>query len=156
MPASPHCNSAILAPDMPPLGPLLFSDQGRLSRRGFWWFVALASGLALALLLLLGLRRMGLAHAVYGVAMIYPSYCVFAKRFRDIGIDGAWAMLIVTISALDLVIGLGRIGARGDWLGMLATGWHYLALANVILTLVLLGGVAGDQGANRYGLEPEV
>jgi len=136
---------------------LLFSDEGRISRRDFWRFGLVALALAVVAILLAGPRRMVLAHAAYGIVMLYPSYCVFAKRLQDIDMSGLWAVVIVAIAAGDLVGGLGGIHGLLGHPAVPAwgrTGWSALSNANIAVVFAGLGVIPGTAGANRYGPMP--
>lgn len=133
---------------------LFFSDEGRLGRKGFWAFALTAVGFAILVLLVVGPRRMVLAHTLFGILMIYPSYCVFAKRLQDIEISGAWAILIVGISAVDLVMGLTGFASRPGFPMKLAQVWMHVSNANLAVVTLALGILPGTDGANRYGLQP--
>ena len=138
------------------LVPVLFSDEGRMGRRGFWLFCLSALGFAILILFLAGARQMIVAHTVFGIAMIYPCYCVFAKRLQDMDLPGAIAILMVAVTAVDLVFGLIGLRTRPGWQARLAQVWMFVSNFNLLIVVGLLGFKAGTPGANTYGLEPEL
>lgn len=132
-------------------GRFLFNDDGRLGRKGFWSFCLLALLVAVIILVLAGPRRMVTAHTTFGILMIYPCYCVFAKRLQDIDIPGAWAILMVGIAAVDIVTGLVGLAHRGGWAAVFARYWPYVSNANLLVTVAGLGVLPGSPAKNRYG-----
>ncbi len=118
---------------------LFVSADGRLTRTPFW----MAAGLLIAALLVYQAITGVTARIVTGW-MIYPilaffGVCVLAKRFHDRGRSGWYAAPVV----------LSLTGVLGPWnppdlifLGILVWAFVELALLN------------GEQGANRFGVNP--
>ena len=135
---------------------LFFSDEGRLGRKGFWLYALTALGFAVLVLLAVGPRRMALAHTLFGIAMIFPSYCVFSKRFQDLDIPGVWAVVSVSITAVDLVMGITGLASRPGFPATIARVWMHLSNANLIIVVLILGILRGSDEPNRYGHVPDL
>lgn len=118
----------------------MLSSTGRLSRGPF---LAVAAGLlALAAGYHYGLHdRMGVSAGwvVYPL-LLFPGACILSKRLHDRGRAGWWGFLIVWA----LVEAWPR---PASWIGWAAV----LVLA---ATLVDLGLLPGQPGANRFGPNP--
>jgi uncharacterized membrane protein YhaH (DUF805 family) len=130
---------------------LLLSDDGRASRLQFWLFLAGSIVFALALLSLPLVGLPAIAPVLISVILIFPTYCVLAKRLQDIGIDGQWAIFITGIAAIDAVLIAAGPGTRG--FAVLETAraiWWWIALANT-LGFFLIGLWPGEKGDNRFG-----
>ena len=138
------------------LGWYLFSDEGRIGRYGFWLFCLSALGFAILILLFAGLRQMIVAHTIFGIAMIYPCYCVFAKRLQDMDLPGTLAILMVAVTAVDLVFGLVGMRTRPGWQAKLAYVWMFISNFNLLIVVGMLGIKQGTPGANQYGFEPNI
>lgn len=130
----------------------LFSDDGRIGRRALWVYLAATMLLAFAVFFSRTLRQTAAVHVVFAVLLLFPSYCVFAKRLQDIGVAGAWAIVIVAISALDIVLAASGLKLRPGRLAGVMSTWDWIGLANMAVVMVGLGLWPGTQGANRFGL----
>lgn len=129
----------------------LASDEGRISRKQFWLFLLGAVAFAMLLLSLPVIGLPAVMPVAISVILIFPSYCVIAKRLQDIGIDGQWAIAMSGIAAIDaLWIAAGPAGALTGFVALLRGLWWWLALGNT-LAFVVLGLWPGEQGHNRYG-----
>jgi uncharacterized membrane protein YhaH (DUF805 family) len=119
---------------------LFWSASGRVSR-GPWW---LAVGLLLAASALYeGLAGVAVRLATFWFvypALIYSAICVNAKRLHDRGRSGWWAAMVLL--AFAAVWPQARPVAA------------VVAAPILIWTLVELGLMAGEQGANRFGPSP--
>lgn len=130
---------------------LLLTDEGRIGRRPFWLFLLGSIALAITLLSLPLIGLPAVAPVLISVILIFPSYCVLAKRFQDIGIDGQWAIFMVGIAAIDAVLIAAGPGARGfAVLETMRAIWWWFALANM-LGFFAIGLWPGQNGANRFG-----
>lgn len=145
---------------------LYLTASGRIGQRDFWigWLILFVAGLILGAVFA-GAPMVG---AIVGLAMLYPYYCLLAKRFQDIGKTGRLALVPVAISVviqvLALVTALGLAGAAlsgnsaalgGAVAG--AMGLGSLALIGVLVSIgfVLWAGLTrGDPGDNQYGPPP--
>lgn len=132
---------------------LLSSDEGRATRKEYWLFFL---GSIAAAMLLLSLPAVGLP-AVMPVAisliLLYPSYCVIAKRLQDCGIAGQWAIFIALIAAIDAILIAAGPGGNRHWLLAAARNlWWWIALLNMA-AFFIIGLMPGVRGANAYGPE---
>ena len=134
------------------VGNFLFDDEARIGRRAFWIYVAGVMALAFSVFFSRTLRQTPAVHIVFGVALLYPSYCVFAKRLQDIGIAGGWAAVITLISAIDVVLAASGLKARPGRFATAVGRWETVGLVNVAFCFVVLGLWPGTSGANRHGL----
>ena len=134
------------------LASLVFDDDGRIGRRALWLYLAAAMLAAFAVFFSTTLRQMAVVHVGFAVLLLYPSYCVFAKRLQDMGVEGTWAILIVAISALDLVLAASGLKLRPGRLAGLMQAWDWIGLANMAFVFGVLGLWPGNDGANRFGL----
>ena len=119
---------------------LFWSASGRVSR-GPWW---IAVGLLAAISsvyegLSVPAFRLATFWFVYP-ALLYCAVCVNAKRLHDRGRSGWWAAL--TLLALAAVWPTVHPAAA------------VVAAPVLVWTLVELGLLAGEQGANRFGPSP--
>jgi uncharacterized membrane protein YhaH (DUF805 family) len=123
------------------LGELFLSAQGRAPR--------LPSVLAAAFLLVLAAFYEAVAqqrtlHLITGLvvypALFYPGVCILSKRLHDRGRSGWWAALILVAIAACWP----HPESFFDFVFFLVLVW----------ALVELALMPGEQGANRYGLNP--
>ena len=118
----------------------MLSSTGRLSRAAFLG----ASGVLLALAIAFEYARALGVDARWGwpvyAALLFSAACVLSKRLHDRGRRGWWGFLIVwaLVEAWPRPV---------TWVGWAAV----LVLA---ATLVDLGLMPGQPGANRFGLPP--
>jgi len=110
---------------------LLTSFDGRINRGKFWASVGLifvGSIIATILDNVLGTKfsgkPYGFIYAIYALAMLYPAFAVYAKRWHDRNKSGWWSLIL-------LVPFIGAI-------------WF----------LVECGILEGTRGANQYGPDP--
>ncbi len=118
---------------------LLVSAEGRLARQTFW-----IVGGFLILTLMVYESLGGLTWRLLTGWMIYPlliffGACVLSKRLHDRGRSGWYAAPII----------LSLIGVMGPWNAV-----DLIFLAVLIWAFVELALLTGEQGANRYGLNP--
>lgn len=130
---------------------LLFSDEGRIGRRPFWLFLIASIVFAMAMLSLPLVGLPAVAPVLISVILIFPSYCILAKRLHDIGIEGQWAIFMVGIAAIDAVLIAAGPGTRGfAMLETIRAIWWWIALLNM-LGFFAIGLWPGQKGANRFG-----
>ncbi|MDQ0470312.1 DUF805 domain-containing protein [Labrys wisconsinensis] len=121
----------------------LFSFQGRVTRKDYWFYTLALWGILLVLFLAIAgssrsLRNDGLSTgglvlaAIVVIAQIWPSLAISVKRCHDRNKSGWWMLLWMVLSAIPYV-------------GILASLW----------CLVELGFLDGTQGPNRFGLSPK-
>lgn len=88
----------------------LLSYEGRLNRAQLWAFILLyLAGVVIAGILDGLIGTGGLLGAVYALAIIYPSICVYARRWHDRDKSGWWSLiaLVPLIGALWILIECG-------------------------------------------------
>lgn len=119
---------------------LFFSAQGRAPRLPS----LLAAGLLLFLAALYETTVTPTLHWITGwfvyPALFYPGACVISKRLHDRGRSGWWAALIL----VSVVAVWPHPAGFLDFLFFLVLVWAAVELAVM----------PGEQGANRYGLNP--
>ncbi|MFO1012475.1 MAG: DUF805 domain-containing protein [Caulobacteraceae bacterium] len=117
----------------------LFSSVGRLPRLPF--IVASASCVALALIFqaVTPDALLWLGWFVYP-PLIYVGSCLLAKRLHDRGRSGWWAGVLL-------------IALIGFWIKPQGL-FSFLFVIIMIWTVIELGLIAGEQGANRFGPSP--
>lgn len=109
---------------------LFLNFNGRINRAKFWAGVGVlfvASIIFSVLDAILGLQiteGMGILSLIFGIASIYFSLALYAKRWHDRGKSGWWSLII-----LAPIIGL-------------------------IWIIVELGCLPGESGENKYGPDP--
>ncbi len=118
---------------------LYVSAEGRLARTPFW----VAAGLLIAVLMVYQAVTTPTGVLVTGW-MIYPvliffGVCVLAKRFHDRGRSGWYAAPVV----------LSLIGVMGPW-----NPPDLIFLGVLVWAFVELALLSGEQGANRFGVNP--
>lgn len=134
-------------------GWLLASDEGRLPRAPYWYFVLTVCASAAVLVLIPAFRTTPLAIALFQLALLYPCYCVFAKRMQDLGLSGKWAMAMVLVAAGDVLFSTPTLYQASLRHGLIGHLWWWLSLGNA-LCLIVLGLLPGTPGSNRYGFAP--
>lgn len=142
---------------------LFFSAKGRIPRH-MWWIglVCLVGANLLAGWILWRIFDVRLylffdgSFALFCVtlALLYPAYCLAAKRFQDRDRSPGNAKFVVAVGALKAVLDL--FGITGDpWV---PSGLDYAFLAAQIglglWFIAELGCLAGTGGKNRYGEDP--
>jgi uncharacterized membrane protein YhaH (DUF805 family) len=131
---------------------LLFSFEGRISRKPFW--IALLVLLALeAVTNILAYKLEGeRLSAVTDLALSYPEFALFAKRGQDRNLS-PWLTGVFFLSGviMDFFVVMGWRGFMDrPFFLALAVPWTVFALA----ILVDLGFRPGTTGANRFGPDP--
>ncbi|HEX8232808.1 MAG TPA: DUF805 domain-containing protein [Caulobacteraceae bacterium] len=143
---------------------LFLTANGRIGQRDFWigFAILFVAGLVLGMIPVLG--------ALIGLALIYPTVCVFSKRLHDSGRSGWLAAVPYAIGAIGMVLmmltgGAGMMAAmmgRSDaasgasmLAGFGAMGMIGLLMFCAYVAYVLWVGLArSDPGENRYGPPP--
>jgi uncharacterized membrane protein YhaH (DUF805 family) len=121
---------------------LFLSSNGRLSRTPFLIASAVILGVAALYEALVGSRHTlnlltgWLAYPV----LLFSGACVLSKRLHDRGRSGWWSMLI-----LIAVIAVWPQPTRF---------WDFAFCLVIAWAVVELGVMGGEQGANRYGVNP--
>ena len=123
-------------------GSLFFSASGRLSRTPFLIAAAILFGIAVVYEAVVGdtvTLHWLTGWFVYPV-LIFCSACVLSKRLHDRGRSGWWAAVILIAFSAAWPSPRGFLGG----VGVLVILW----------TVVELGLLSGEQGANRFGPNP--
>ena len=142
---------------------LFFSMEGRIGRGTYWIgtigiaVVSFVAGLILwrifgERLILSGGGRF--AQFVVVMALLYPAYCVMAKRFQDRNESRSLALVGIGVMAVKAVLDLFHI--TGDpWVpNRLDTIILVIQVGIGLWYLVALGCLRGTIGDNNYGRDP--
>ena len=137
---------------------LFLSADGRIGQKDFWigYLILLVAGFVLGMIPVLGM--------LVGLALIYPSVCIFTKRLHDFGKTG-WLQLapiaiFVVLGVIAAVVGGGAAALTGagdeGLMAVMATmGLFLLVMAAVALGFLLWVGLSkGDLATNQYGPPP--
>lgn len=145
---------------------LYLTAAGRIGQKDFWigWLILFVVGLVLGMVT----AAVPMAGVVIGLVLLYPYYCLLAKRFHDIGKSEKLALVPVGISVLVQVLSLATIlgvmgamstGDAGLTGGAVAgaAGFGMIALIGTIVSIIFVlwaGLTKGDPGPNAYGPPP--
>jgi uncharacterized membrane protein YhaH (DUF805 family) len=119
---------------------LFFSGQGRAPRLPSLIAAAVLVVLAALYEALVGSTLHWITGWVVYPALFYPGACVLSKRLHDRGRSGWWAALILA----SVVAVWPHPESFLDFLFFVVLIWAFVELAVM----------PGEQGANRYGLNP--
>ncbi|TAJ70514.1 MAG: DUF805 domain-containing protein [Phenylobacterium sp.] len=119
---------------------LFFSGQGRAPRLPSLIAAATLVGLAALYEALVGSTLHWITGWAVYPALFYAGACVLSKRLHDRGRSGWWAALILA----SVVAVWPHPESFLDFLFFLVLVWAFVELAVM----------PGEQGANRYGLNP--
>lgn len=122
-------------------GELFLSAQGRAPRLPSLIAAAVLLGLAALYQALVGATLHWITGWVVYPALFYPGACVLSKRLHDRGRSGWWAALIL----VSVVAVWPHPAGFLDFLFFLVLVWAFVELA----------AMPGEQGANRYGVNPQ-
>jgi len=141
---------------------LFFTAEGRIGRQAFWvgWLMLLGAHVVAGWIPLIGWA--------VGLAALFASVCLYAKRLHDMGRSGWWQLLpivfgpvLVTSAALSLGLGAmfsGIANGPTEWVALTGVGGLLgaVALAFVVaIAFTLWVGISdGQPGENRYGEPP--
>lgn len=132
---------------------LLTSDEGRATRKEYWLFFLASIGFAMLLLALPVVGLPAVMPVAISLLLLYPSYCVIAKRLQDLNIPGQWAIFIALVAAIDAILIAAGPGGNRYWLLSLARSvWWWIALLNMAAFFVI-GLMPGSRGVNPFGPE---
>ena len=119
---------------------LFLSGDGRIARSAFW----LGTIVVLVLLLLYESINSPTLHWVTGLfvypLLIYPGVCVLSKRLHDRGRSGWFAVAIIA----------AIVAVFYSPFGFFDLAWGVV----LFWGLIELGLMPGEQGANRFGVNP--
>lgn len=119
---------------------LFLSSNGRLSRTPFLIASAVILGVAVLYEAIAGYTLHWLTGWLVYPALLFSGACVLSKRLHDRGRSGWWSLLI-----LVAVIAVWPQPEHFlDFMFCLVIAW----------AVVELGVMGGEQGANRYGVNP--
>lgn len=114
----------------------LFSSAGRIGRAPFLIASAVLVALALAFHAIVPANLQWLGWFV-DLPLLYVGACVTAKRLHDRGRSGWWAALV--------------LGAMVGFLIRIQGFFAFLFFTMLVWSLIELGLMPGEQGANRFG-----
>jgi uncharacterized membrane protein YhaH (DUF805 family) len=119
---------------------LFLSSNGRLARTPFLIAAGILIGVAVLYEAIAGYTLHWLTGWLVYPALLFSGACVLSKRLHDRGRSGWWSLLVL--------VAVIAIWPQPE---------HFLdfmfALV-VVWAIVELGVMGGEQGANRYGLNP--
>jgi uncharacterized membrane protein YhaH (DUF805 family) len=129
---------------------LFFSSTGRLSRTPFVVSaLALIGFAALYELVVPSVLHWLTGPFVYS-ALVYVGACLLSKRLHDRGRSG-WMAAVILIALVSLWPAQRNLAQPGF---LLLVIWQFISLIMVVWTVVELGFLPGEQGANRFGPNP--
>ncbi len=142
---------------------LFFSMEGRIGRGTYWIgivciaVVSFVAGLILWRVFGEGLILSGggrFAQFVVVMALLYPVYCVMAKRFQDRNESRSLALVGIVVTAVKAVLDLFHV--TGDpWVpNALDTVFLVIQVGVGLWYFVALGCLRGTIGDNNYGHDP--
>jgi|APCry1669189534_1035231.scaffolds.fasta_scaffold68490_1 uncharacterized membrane protein YhaH (DUF805 family) len=121
-------------------GLLFFSSSGRLPRLPFLVAMAVIIGALLLFENAVPQILQTLTAIVFYAGLLFCSACVLSKRLHDRGRSGWWAALVL--------LAFGMVWPH-------PSGVRGLFLLVIIWSVVELGLMPGEEGANRFGLNPQ-
>ena len=139
-------------------GYILTSTQGRIPRSQWWAglvvLVIIAVVLGLIIGWVLGPTTVGIiATLILQILLIYPAYCISAKRFQDRNKPGGLALIGIGLGILQT---LARLAGLSNPFNPTGIDW-VLNIALIIVGLwylIELGILRGTIGPNNYGPDP--
>jgi len=139
-------------------GYILTSTQGRIPRSQWWagLLVLVIIGAVLGLLIgwIFGPTTIAvIAILILQIVLIYPSYCISAKRFQDRNKPGTLALIGIGLAILQSV---AQLVGLSNPMNPTAVDW-ILNIALIIVGLwylIELGILRGTIGPNNYGPDP--
>jgi uncharacterized membrane protein YhaH (DUF805 family) len=148
---------------------LFLSPAGRIKRQTYWigWGAQFVAGIVLSVICQPISPYLG---SVVGLALLYPMYCIYAKRLQDMGKPGALAAIPVGLGLASLALSLYMVAVLGiksrfsmtptpemaDHMGtlMAISGASLLIGLGSLVFWLVLGIANGQEGPNAYGVEP--
>jgi len=143
---------------------LFFTAEGRIGRPTFWigWLMLLGVHVVAGWIPLIGWAL--------GLAALYASVCLYAKRLHDMGRSGWWQLLPILLGPVLVIgsamsIGFGALFAElthgdAEWAALAGLGGLFVSLAVAFVVMIgftLWVGISDSQpGDNRYGEPPMV
>jgi uncharacterized membrane protein YhaH (DUF805 family) len=139
---------------------LYLTTDGRIGRQDFWigliGLIVVGIVVSLILAALFGIASFAgrLLGFIPQLALAYPGYCLFAKRFQDRDKPGAYGAIPIGVGLLITLLGL--TGLTGDPASPNILGWllNLVNLAVFVWVVIELGILRGTVGDNQYGGDP--
>lgn len=119
---------------------LFLSSNGRLPRTPFLVAAGVLIGVAVLYEAIAGYTLHWLTGWLVYPALLFSGACVLSKRLHDRGRSGWWSMLIL----IAVIAVWPQPEHFLDFMFSLVIAW----------AIVELGVMGGEQGANRYGVNP--
>jgi uncharacterized membrane protein YhaH (DUF805 family) len=143
----------------------LFSSNGRISRKSFWYFlVAYTAALIVAEMVdqAIGLYsaedEIGVISGLLSLLGVWPSIAISIKRFHDRDMSGWWVLwfIMLTIILIFLLFGLPTSGSLFGDAGPSILTWLIISTAVIvqIVQFIILAFLPGKHGENKYGPDP--
>lgn len=146
---------------------LLLKFEGRIGPNSLWQGAIVILAIAIVLQVLSALLGfLGLIFSLLGLALLYPLFCIYAKRFHDAGKPAIWTLAVLAgiwVGAIvlgmllaPLYMGSAITAAQTGNMGSFAL---QAMIVNVLVAIVLHLGAAfivnrflkADPGPNAYG-----
>ncbi len=145
---------------------LFLDPNGRIGQKDFWIGFAILVGVSIVVSILF--RSMPLLQNIVSLLLIFPFYCLAAKRLHDIGKSERLAHLAclaqLVIVGLSLILGVmgvgvgasvaaGSLAGAGAFAGVaMLVGLISLPIAIALLVfLIWIGVTKGEESTNQYG-----
>lgn len=145
---------------------LFLSPKGRIGQKEFWIGIVAIFAIGFIVGMLVG-QTQPMISTIVSIALLYPGYCVMAKRFQDMGKPALLAAIPYGLfAAVNVFALLGFLGVMGGTAGSdaaavggvaaLAGAGLFAIIGFVVwLVFVIWAGVAkGDPATNAYGPPP--
>ncbi len=134
--------------------------KGRMSRNEFWQFMLF--NIVFLLLSQMADQLFGsnlsfrFIRFLYQIVLLAPTLSAMVRRLHDTGKSGKWLLLLFGIACISPLIFFLRFVNYGITFGYsshVIIGLSILLLLTVVILIYLLS-VAGNEGGNKYGLDP--
>jgi uncharacterized membrane protein YhaH (DUF805 family) len=129
----------------------LLSPKGRVGRSPYFSFIAIVTMLVTVVSFGAGFAGASTTMLVAVIAvfllLLWPVYCVTARRLHDINLPGEWALVVVLPEVLTVV----AIAASPSWLFYPHTVSLFIRFV-IVFALIVMPGAKAE---NRYGPIPE-
>lgn len=134
--------------------------KGRMPRNEFWQFMLF--NIVFWLLSQMADQLFGsnlsfrFIRFLYQIVLLAPTLSAMVRRLHDTGKSGKWLLLLFGIACISPLIFFLRFVNYGITFGYsshVIIGLSILLLLTVVILIYLLS-VAGNEGGNKYGLDP--
>ncbi|MEN0651938.1 MULTISPECIES: DUF805 domain-containing protein [Hyphobacterium] len=146
---------------------LLLKFEGRIGPNSLWQGAILILAVAIVLqVLTFLLGALGMIFGLLSLALLYPLFCIYAKRFHDAGKPAVWTIAVLAgiwVGAFVLGLLLAPL-YMGNAIAAAQSGNIYsfgltAMLVNIVVAIILHLGAAfvvnqvlkADPGPNAYG-----